>query len=76
MFAVVLLESRQFILVPLNWVENSKINGEMTRVFSSPQEDEIPVFDLTENYLFDKDKTQVYNGFLRKKFGKNFMKNR
>lgn len=68
MVFAILLISKQFIVVPNDWVKNKKL-CEITTIFSSPDKHAVPDFTLDEKYLFDGSKANVYAGFIMKQFG-------
>lgn len=66
-FAIILM-CKRFIIVQDNWVENPKIN-EKTKIFFSPDLNTQPNFDLNEKFLFNKNVSNVYTGYVLKRFG-------
>lgn len=69
MVFVVILLSKRFVVVPDHWVETQTIREE-TKVFFSPDPNEQPNFQLTAKFLFNKDESHVYKGYVLKHFGK------
>lgn len=62
MVFAVILESKRHIVVPDNWVQNPTISGK-TKIFFSPDARAQPNFNLGQKYLFNKNMSNVYEGY-------------
>lgn len=69
MVFVVILLSKRFVIVPDNWLQNPSVSEE-TKVFFSPVQNAQPNFELATKFLFNKDASNVYKGYVVKHFGK------
>lgn len=67
---VVILESRQFVIIRNDdWIQNKNI-GIKTKIFYSPNENSQSNFNAQQKYLHDKHADSVYDGYVSKIFGK------
>lgn len=68
---VVLLKSKKLISVCENWIKNP-ILGAQSLVFFSPNNNDVPKFDLEPTYFFQLDNAACYEAHVLKRFGKTF----
>lgn len=70
MVLVIVIESRQFLIVQnRNWLE-TPVPGKFSRYFHSPNSAAVPYFIEKYKYLFDKEHEGWYNCFVCRHFGK------
>lgn len=55
----VITQSQVYLVIPISWLENKE--NKITKIFYSPNNNEIPDFNLPVKYFFDKKEKAVYN---------------
>lgn len=68
-FFAVYLECKRFIVIKKEWIEDA-IVGKSSRVFFSPNSEEIPVFHRKARYYLNTEVDSFYNAFIFKAFSK------
>lgn len=67
-FFVVCLKSKRYLVLPQNWIENP-VERQESKVFSSPNTEDIPNFELRTLHYVNNAIQATYDAFVLKKFG-------
>lgn len=69
-YFVVLIESKRWVAVNRDWVENPVLR-EQSKIFFSPNEQAVPDFSMPPQFYLKKECDGVYDCFVYKQFGKH-----
>lgn len=69
-FFVVYLDQMKLIVIKEDWIENPDL-GSKSKIFFSPNSNEVANFALPLSFYFDDTKTTCYEAFVCKCFGKS-----
>lgn len=64
---VVVTKQKRFIVLHKDWIAYPKI-GQHTKVFYSPNPDQLPNFALEESYMFNGNEPRCYNAKVMQSF--------
>lgn len=69
-FFAVYLESKRFVVIKRQWIENAVV-GKLSKVFFSPNCNSVPVFNCRTRYYLNTNVDACYKAFIYKAFGKH-----